>query len=145
MKKIRLGIKKRNLKYDFRETCFGIVFKNNEFYLTEKKKEISLIGGGVEPNETHEETLKREFIEESGLIIKSIIPFITIDCYWYTRDNRNMNSLANFYIVEVEDKIKKPTEKESKLVKIKNEEILKNLQLPYQIKAIELFKEENRN
>ena len=144
MKKIRLGTKKRNINYYFRETCFGIVYKNNKFYLTEKEKEISLIGGGVEKNETHEETLKREFIEESGLTIKKITPFITIDCYWHTRDNKEMNSLANFYIVEVDNKINKPTESISKLVKINKDDILNNLELPYQKKAIELFLEEQK-
>lgn len=141
MKKIRLGVKKRNLKYDFRETCFGIVYKNNEFYLTSKKGELSLIGGGVEENETHKETLKREFIEESGLVVKEVSDFITIDCYWYTRSKTNMNSLANFYIVKVSDKIKEPTEEGSILVKVKEKDILEKLELPYQKKAIELFLE----
>ena len=44
MKKIILGTKIENTKYDFRETCFGIVYKNDKFYVTEKNGEISLIG-----------------------------------------------------------------------------------------------------
>ena len=75
MEKVTLGTKKENIKYCFRETCFGIVYKDNNFYLTEKNGEISLIGGGVEKNETHIETLKREFLEEAGLTIKKIESF----------------------------------------------------------------------
>ena len=142
MKKIILGEKNNNLKYDFRETCFGIVYKNNEFYLTEKYGELSLIGGGVEEGESHQETLKREFIEESGLTITECSEFVTIDCFWHTRDNRNMESLANFYIVKISDEIKEPTEKGSVLVKKSKEELIDGLQLPYQKKAIELFLEE---
>ena len=139
MERIVLGNKIENVKYGFRETCFGIVYKDNEFYLTEKNGEISLIGGGVESNETYEETLKREFIEEAGLSIKNIKEFVTIDCYWITRNDDYMNSLANFYIVEVEDEIKEPTEEMSKLVIIKDIEIKDKLSLPYQKEAINLF------
>ena len=139
MKKIRLGIKKRNIEYDFRETCFGIVYKNDKFYVTEKSNDISLIGGGIEPNETHIETLKREFIEEAGLTITNIKDFITIDCYWLTRNNKNMNSLANFYIVDISDKIIEPTEDLSKLVILSKKEIEDKLALPYQKEAIKIF------
>lgn len=137
MKKITIGIKKENVKYDFRETCFGIVYKDNQFYLTEKNGEISLIGGGVEENETHIETLKREFIEEAGLSIKNIEDFVTIDCYWITRNNDDMNSLANFYIVGINDEVIEPTEKSSKLLILK--ELKDKLPLPYQNEAINLF------
>ena len=139
MKKVIVGVKKENTKYDFRETCFGIVYKNDKFYVTEKNGEISLIGGGVDPNETHEGTLKREFIEEAGLTITNIKEFITIDCYWITRNNDDMNSLANFYIVEVSDHIIDATEKESKLVILEKTELKDKLQLPYQKEAINLF------
>ena len=143
MRKIRLGRKKRQVNYKFRETCFGIVLKGNNFYVTEKDGEISLIGGGIDNNETHEETLRREFIEEAGLKIKKITPFVTIDCYWHTRDNHEMNSLANFYIVEVEDDILEPTESVSKLVLVSKDEIMPKLLLPYQQKAMQMFLEHN--
>lgn len=139
MKKIILGTKKKGIKYDYRETCFGIVEKDSKFYLTSKNNEISLIGGGVEPNETHTKTLKREFIEEAGLIITDVTLFITIDCYWITKNNKHMNSLSNIYIVEIEDTIKEPTEKESKLIMLEEKDVLKNLSLPYQKEAIKIY------
>ena len=139
MDRIILGNKIDSIKYDFRETCFGIVYKNDKFYLTEKNGEISLIGGGIEPNETYEETLKREFIEEAGLTIKKIKEFVTIDCYWITRNNDYMNSLANFYIVEIDNEIKEPTEEISRLVILEKTEIKDKLSLPYQREAINLF------
>ena len=79
---------------------------------------------------------KREFIEEAGLTITNIKDFITIDCYWLTRNNKNMNSLANFYIVEVSDKEVEPTEAGHELVKVTKEEILDLLPLPYHKKAL---------
>ena len=138
MERIVLG-KKKNIKYDFRETCFGIVYKNHKFYVSEKNNEISLIGGGIESNETHTETLKREFMEEAGLTITNIKDFITIDCYWKTRYGDHMNSLANFYIVSVSDKIAIPTENSSKLIILDEDKIEEQLMLPYQKKAIKIY------
>ena len=37
MKKVQIGIKDKNIKYDFRETCFGIYVKDKKLYLTKKK------------------------------------------------------------------------------------------------------------
>lgn len=142
MKKVILGEKKKNVKYDFRETCFGIIFKNDKFYLTEKHGELSLVGGGVEVGENHFETLKREAIEEAGLQVLEINDFVTIDCFWHTRDNREMESLANFYLVKVSDEILEATEDGSNLVILDEKELLKRLSLPYQKKAIELYLQE---
>ena len=142
MKKFVIGKKDKNIKYDFRETCFGIVYKNNMFYLTNKKGELSLIGGGIEENEEVDVCLFREFMEEAGLTITRISEFVTVDCYWITRNSSNMNSLANFYIVEVDDLEKLPTEEGHELIKVSKEEILDLLALPYQKKAIEMYLED---
>lgn len=139
MKKIVIGMKNNNKHYDFRETCFGIVYKDNKFYLTEKNGEISLIGGGLEGNETHEDTLKREFLEEAGLEILGTQEFVTIDCYWITRNGKHMNSLAHFYIVNVSDAILTPVEKESKLVILDVDDAIKEIVLPYQKEGLKLF------
>ena len=142
MKKIVLGTKKNDINYHFRETCFGIVKVDNDFYLTKKDNDISLIGGGIEQGETHIECLKREFLEESGLIITKVKEFITIDCYWLTKNNLNMESLANFYIVSISKKKMTPTENGSTLVKFKQDKLLDKLALPYQKEAIRLYLEE---
>ena len=72
MRKIRLGDKDKSLKYDFRETCFGIYKKGNQMLVTFDKKynQYSLIGGGIEPGEKKHDTLRREFLEEVGIKIK---------------------------------------------------------------------------
>ena len=115
MKKIIIGKKENDIKYDFRETCFGIVIKNNKLYCTEKNKEISLIGGGIEQGETYEQCLKREFMEEAGCNITKIEELCTIDCFWITREKKNMESLANIYIVEISENIVEPSENCNKL------------------------------
>lgn len=142
MRKVVVGKKDKNIDYDFRETCFGIVYKDGLFYLTEKRGEASLIGGGIEKCENPLVCLEREFMEEAGLTINNIHEFVTIDCYWFTRSKVNMNSLANFYIVEVSDNIVDPLEEGHKLIKVSKDEVMNLLPLPYHKKALELYFEE---
>ena len=46
-------------KYDFRETCFGIVRCDNKILLVKKNNQYSLVGGGVEKDESHRGCLNR--------------------------------------------------------------------------------------
>ena len=134
-----IGKKKKDIKYDFRETCFGICYKNNEIYLTEKRKEVYLIGGGIEKGESDEECLKREFLEETGLEIAEITKLCDIDCFWYTKNKKNMESLTHIYIVEITEHINTPLEAESKLIKMSLNKAKEALELPYQKRALEEF------
>ena len=56
-----------------------------------------------------------------------------------SRNNDDMNSLANFYIVEIDNEIKEPTEEISRLVILEKTEIKDKLSLPYQREAFNLF------
>ena len=68
-----------------------------------------------------------------------------IDCYWKTRDNRDMESLTHIYQIEISDKIIEPLEVESKLVKMAINEAKKRLNLPYQKQGLtEFFKKLNK-
>lgn len=142
MEKIIIGEKLENTKYDFRETCFGIYLQDGKMLLVKKNNQFSFIGGGIEEGETHEECLKREFIEESGYELLNIKPFVTIDCFWLAGGKWPLESLANFYIVEIGQKVCEPTEEGhiSQSVKLENVEDL--LPLPYQKKALKLFYEQ---
>lgn len=139
MKIVQIGINDKNIKYDFRETCFGIYVKDKKIYLTKKNREVSLIGGGKETCETFQECLYREFLEESGCKVKTIKDFCSIVCFWFTRNNKHMESLAHIFLVDIEDDIGKPLEKKSELVLIDINNALDYLELPYQKKALELY------
>ena len=128
---ILIGEKNENIKYDFRETVFGICLRNEELYLTKKGEDISLIGGGIESNETEEATLIREALEEAGLEIICMNKICDIDCYWKTRDNRDLESLTHIYLLDISDYIIEPLEVKSKLVKMSINEAKNQLKLPY--------------
>ena len=131
MEKIDIGEKLEDKKYDFRETCFGICVKNNKMILVKKKEQFSFIGGGIEKGETKEECLKREFIEESGYELKKIEPFVTIDCFWLAAGKWPLESLANFFIVEVGEKIGEPTEEGHIVEEVELNKVNELLPLPY--------------
>ena len=136
MKTITLG-SKFNVKHGFRETCFGIVVKDNKLLVSYDKKynQYTLVGGGIEPGETQEETLHREFLEEIGVTIKNIQSFITIDCNWLAGGNYPMESLAHFYILEIDEFKDIKCENKFEFVDIASVQ----LPLPYQQEAINLF------
>ncbi|MCF6094748.1 NUDIX domain-containing protein [Microaerobacter geothermalis] len=83
-----------------------------------------LPGGGIEENETHEECLKREFLEELGYVIK-IIEFIgRAKRYFYsTQLNENMVSEGFFYIAELIGEPQNPPEYDHQLVWLKRDEV----------------------
>ena len=142
MKKVIIGEKIDGKKYDFRETCFGICLKNNKMLLVKKKGQYSFVGGGLENEETNLECLKREFIEESGYQLKTITPFVTIDCFWLAAGKWPLETVAHFYIVEVGNKLCEPTEEGHVVEEIDLKKMKDILPLPYHKKAFELFCEQ---
>ena len=139
MEKIIIGKKIEGKKYDFRETCFGICVRDKKMLLVKKKGQFSFIGGGLEKGESHEDCLRREFIEESGYELKEIKPFVTVDCFWLAAGKWPLESLANFYIVKVGDKICEPTEEGHIVEEIALDKVDELLPLPYHKKALEIF------
>lgn len=139
MKKIIIGKKEENTKYDFRETCFGINTHNNQVLVIFDKNQYSLIGGGKDKEETHKQCLIREFAEDVGYSIKNIEHLFTIDCFCFAEGKWPLESLANFYYVELDQEINQSCE--AKIEYIDYNEALNIITLPYQKKALELFKE----
>lgn len=138
---IKIGNKDIKLDYQFRETCFGICYREDNLYLTKKKGETYLVGGGIEVGENHTQCLKREFLEEIGCHVIKTSKLCTIDCFWMTRDHHPMESLTHIYVVKISDETQTPLEKDSKLVKLTMEEANRVLELPYQKKALDVFSE----
>ena len=145
MKKIVIGEKLPNIKYGFRETCFGICEKNGKMLIVKKDNQYSLIGGGIEENESKQDCLKREFLEEAGLEIKSVKELVTIDCFWLAGGKWPLESVANIFIVEVEKEHFAPLEEGHILQKIDTENVLNLLPLPYHKKALEYYFEQQKN
>ena len=141
MKTIILGEKFVNQKYDFRETCFGICERNGQILLTKKtkKNEIAMVGGGIEKGETHENCLRREFLEESGYTIESINELCVVDCFWLAGGQWPMESLANFYVVNLSEQASAPIEDAHIPLWVPIEEVENLLPLPYHKEGIRQY------
>ena len=127
-------------KYDFRETCFGIVRNNNKILLVNKNNQYSLVGGGIEEKESFEDCLKREFLEESGYMITSFKELVRIDCYWLAASKYPMLSRANIFEVCVDVNNKKEALESDCFVEWMDIDSASNLlPLPYHKKALEYY------
>lgn len=139
MKKIVVGQK---IECDYRKTVYGIVEKDNKLLLvySEKDKDYSLLGGGVEGLESLEKALKREFLEEGGYLIEEFQEFVNIDCFWTKKDGRRMETDANFFVAKLnENNIQKPIETFHNPIWIEKSKVLDLIEFPYQIKALEMY------
>ena len=145
MKRIVLG-EKKECKY--RKTCYGFVMHDDKVLLSFNREinEYSLPGGGVEPGESLEQCLKREFLEEVGFNILKTEEFINIDCFWVRRDGNDMETDANFLFAEVDMlDIKPPLEEFHEYIWVDKSQLLKLIEVPYQRKAIEILFNKNNS
>lgn len=142
MKKIVIGENFQGRKYDFRETCFGFVKNDRQLMLVEKDGQFSFVGGGIESGESKEQCLRREFLEESGFEIKSFVPLFVIDCFWLAAGRWPLESLANFFLIEIDfSQNPHPRDDRHKVHFVSFEQASDLLALPYQKKALEMYLE----
>lgn len=126
--------------YNFRETCFGIVKKDNKILVVNKNNQYSLVGGGLEKGETFGECLKREFVEESGYTIINFKELVRIDCFWLAANKYPMLSRVNVFEVEIDfDSKKDAEEKDCYIEWIDVNSAVDLLPLPYHKKALEYY------
>lgn len=88
--KLTFGSKKINVHYTLRPSCYAIIFQSSssKIAVIQKGDRYFLPGGGMEGNETKEECLHRELLEELGWAIK-------IDQY--------IGNAARYFYAEKED------------------------------------------
>ena len=139
MDKIVIGEKLKDTKYDFRETCFGICLRDSDMLLVKKSGQYSFVGGGIEKGESHMECLRREFLEETGYQLLDIKPLVTIDCFWLAAGKYPLESLANYFVVQVGEKLSEPLEEGHIVEEVGIGNVERLLPLPYHKKALEVF------
>ena len=85
--------------------CYGIVVKDNKVLLIRKKNgaykgKLDLPGGGIKYNESPEDTLIREFKEETNLDIKDFTLYKVITNYAkWNYDNKFIEDLSHIAII----------------------------------------------
>lgn len=98
------NLKDEDMNNEVRRAKALIINSNDEILFGYADKTYQFIGGHVEKNETDEECLKREIMEESGmnLEVKNINPFLVIKYYSkdYPEVGQNTITKNSYYIIK---------------------------------------------
>lgn len=126
----------KDILFDVDGTLFsyrvgGVLIKDNKILLTKGGDDYTLPGGHNQISETSEETIIREFKEETGLDVKPLNVISTYENFWKWND-KECHQLCIYYrlklINENQKLVPNPDTKETKFVWLKIEE-LKNINL----------------
>jgi len=144
MKKIvnnKDSLEEKDINNIIKRAKIVLINSNNEIILANALNTYFLVGGRVEENESDIETLKREMLEESGIILKedNLKPFCSVIHLKkdYPEKDINTKYIANYYYLKIDDKI------DYNKIKLTEEEKENNFKLSYVHidKIIDILKE----
>lgn len=131
------GEKLEGVEYIKRVGVYGITFnKEGKVAVIKTPKGYYLPGGGMENKETHDECIKREFIEETGYEIEVGKYINKFSLYHKTKDDAYLYLIGYFYIVSLKDKTNAITEQDHELVWVESTEAIKCLNAKHQKYAV---------
>ncbi len=128
-----------NIVYKDRAGAYGIAL-NNENKVPVVKTAIGyfLLGGGIENEETHEECIVRECLEEAGLCVKVKEFICKGDKYhWSDALKYYMHGIGYFYNMKITGKLAVQIESDHELVWLTVDECCQKLFLEHQVWAVE--------
>lgn len=106
------GEKEKGRQYTDRAGVYAVILDNEGSVAAVRVPEGNfLIGGGIEEGETHRECLKRECLEETGYDIEVKDFVCKGNTYFYAKQQNTYHYLiCYFYLAELREKLKEPTE-----------------------------------
>lgn len=131
----RIGKKIENTIYNKRPGAYVIIEGDEDDKIAIATDAVGVyffLGGGIEENETPEEALKREVIEESGYSLKNIILFDKVASWCYSETRGYMDVEATIYIANFDKKIAKPIEEDHEIIWVNPLEYKNKLYHEYQ-------------
>ena len=130
------GEKKENVKYMSRPGVYIIFFNpKDEIGVIKTPKGLFLPGGGKNKNESDEECLKREMIEELGWKIK-IGDLIGRNIQYLNLNRKFLKLESNFYLGESFLKVSEPEEEDHLLKWLSFDHFIENLHSEHQKWAV---------
>ena len=103
---LQFGRPEPGKSYDDRPTAVGLVFRDGRLACVRVDRGegsyYDLPGGAIDGDETEEQALVREFVEETGLTVRPNARLGEAGQYFLKSDGRAVNNLAGFWTAEVE-------------------------------------------
>ena len=110
------GKRNDNLEYRSRNGAYAVIQNESGQFLCveDQDRNLYLIGGGIEADETPEEALIRESVEETGYKINIVKKIGKAEKHWVSEKypKYSQHNVATVYDCQLLDKISEPIEKE---------------------------------
>lgn len=126
-----------NLLYTTRIGAYLIPIKDNKIGLIKTSKGYFLIGGGKDTNETDEQCIKRECLEEIGYNITIHNKICSAETFTYREKIGYFHPIQTYYSGTINEEIKEPIEPDHNFVWMNFEDIQNKMYAEMQNWAIE--------
>ncbi|HWQ86564.1 NUDIX domain-containing protein [Brevundimonas sp.] len=101
---LQFGLRDPDLDYAPRPTAFGLVFHETKLACVRVDRGegsyFDLPGGAVDGDETEEQALIREFVEEAGMFVRPFVRIAEASQYFRKSDGAPINNTGGFWIAE---------------------------------------------
>ncbi len=132
------GVKCEDAYVD-RKGAYIIPFNNGKLGVVQTSKGFFFLGGGIDENETDNECIQRECLEEVACtaVVKEFI--CSAEAYIEHSVIGHFHPIQNYYAGEITQKDREPMESDHKLVWLSYEELKGNMFLEIQNWALEQY------
>lgn len=101
---LQFGRRRDGLDYPLRLTAFGLVFQDEKLACVRVERGdrsyYDLPGGAVDGDETEEQALVREFLEETGMTVRPFERLTEAGQYFLKSDGRPLNNVGGVWIAD---------------------------------------------
>ncbi len=101
---LQFGVAQPGLDYVLRPTAFGLVFHDGKLGCVRVDRGEGsyhdLPGGAVDGDETEEQALMREFLEETGMTVRPFARIAEASQYFLKSTGEPLNNTGGFWIAE---------------------------------------------
>jgi 8-oxo-dGTP diphosphatase len=102
--RLQFGGVEPGLDYRLRATAFGVVLRAGRLACVRVDRGegsyFDLPGGAVDGDETEEQALVREFIEETGMTVRPVARIAEAGQYFRKSDGAPINNVGGFWVAE---------------------------------------------
>ncbi|WP_309630078.1 NUDIX domain-containing protein [Brevundimonas sp.] len=101
---LQFGHADAGVDYLYRPATFGLVFHDEKIACVRVTRDTpyhDLPGGAVDGDETEEQALVREFVEETGMTVRPIERIAEAGQYFRKSDGVPVNNVGGFWIAEM--------------------------------------------